>query len=150
MKLMSMVILLLSMVVVVFAIILLVKHTTPSSPLFIVPSSVLPIPPSPPSLPVITEQRPRTSYQQIGYLQDKDEVLPLLGRPHPAHRHKWQYFTMANSAFGISVPVSVNGKNCSGEYGCDEIVSSDPVSTGLNPSMKANIYDRNMYYNPLV
>lgn len=93
-----------------------------------------------------------TGYKEIGLLKDGNEILPLVGRPHPSQRNKWEYFTMANNGFATKLPVSVKGKNCTGEYGCDEITTNDSIfADGADKIYKATVYENKGFsYNPNV
>lgn len=99
------------------------------------------------------------SYQQIGILtpvgnNSNDLILPLMGRRLMTGREKWQYYTMANgsSTLHTKLPVSVNGKSCTGEYGCNEIMNGDTVYVqGYNNVFSATIYDNsNFAYIPVI
>lgn len=93
-----------------------------------------------------------SGYKEIGILKDGNEILPLVGRPHPSQRNKWEYFTMANNGFATKLPVSVKGKNCTGEFGCDEITTNDSIfADGADKIYKATVYEnRGFSYNPNV
>jgi hypothetical protein len=99
------------------------------------------------------------SYQQIGILtpvgnNSNDLILPLMGRRLITGREKWQYYTMANgsSTLHTKLPISVNGKSCTGEYGCNEIMNGDTVYVqGYNNVFSATIYDNsNFAYIPVI
>jgi len=73
-------------------------------------------------------------YQQVGILTpmnvlEKSLILPLMGRKLMNGRDKWQYYTIANGVGNINtkLPVSLNGRSCTGEYGCDDIQNGDVV-----------------------
>jgi hypothetical protein len=72
-------------------------------------------------------------------------ILPLFGRNLLNGRDKWQYYTVANSggvAFNAKLPVSVNGRSCTGEYGCDSISNGDTVYVeGYDDTFRATIYE---------
>ncbi len=98
-----------------------------------------------------------TSYQQIGILNKvndtNDTILPLMGKRTMSGRDKWQYYTISGSGnLNARLPVSVNGKSCSGEYGCDEIYNGDIVYVeGYNDTFKATIYENsNFQYIPVI
>lgn len=103
-----------------------------------------------------------TSYQQIGILTKNVRdgrggdpvILPLMGRNLLNGRDKWQYYTMANSGgmtFNAKLPVSVNGRSCTGEYGCDRVYNGDTVYVeGYEDTFRATIYENaTMNYIPL-
>ena len=98
-----------------------------------------------------------TSYQQIGILNkvnsNDDIILPLMGKRTMAGRDKWQYYTISGTGnLNARLPVSVNGKSCSGEYGCDEIYNGDTVYVeGYNDTFKATIYENGSFqYIPVI
>jgi hypothetical protein len=91
------------------------------------------------------------NYTQIGILTNsntlKNEssplILPLIGRQYMTGRDKWQYYTMSNTGFiNTKLPIRVNGKNCSGEYGCDSLMTGDIVYVeGYDNTFRATVYD---------
>jgi hypothetical protein len=63
-------------------------------------------------------------YAQVGILtrsvkkNGEDLILPLMGR-RTGRYDKMQYYTMSNTgAVNTKLPISKNGKSCTGEYGC--------------------------------
>lgn len=98
-----------------------------------------------------------TTYQQVGILNrtndSNDMILPLMGRRTMAGRDKWQYYTVSGSGnLNTRLPISVNGKNCTGEYGCDEIYNGDVIFVeGYNDTFRATIYENGtLQYIPLL
>ena len=98
-----------------------------------------------------------TTYQQVGILNRtndaNDMILPLMGKRTMAGRDKWQYYTVSGSGnLNTRLPISVNGKNCTGEYGCDEIYNGDVVYVeGYNDTFRATIYENGTFqYIPLL
>lgn len=80
-------------------------------------------------------------------------ILPLMGRRHLTGRDKWQYYTISNTGFlNTKLPVKVNGRSCSSEYGCDQIMNGDLVYVdGYDHKFKATIYDNAMFsYLPVL
>jgi len=118
-----------------------------------------------PAVPINIETRGTTmEYSQIGILtqssnnknnnhHNKDNntnsnnssplILPLMGRQNMTGRDKWQYYTMSNSGFiNSKLPVRVNGRSCTGEYGCDSIMNGDSVYVeGYDSTFRATVYD---------
>jgi hypothetical protein len=100
------------------------------------------------------------SYQQVGILtpvggnSTNDLILPLMGRKLMNGRDKWQYYTMANGSSTIhtKLPVSVNGKSCTGEYGCNDIQNGDTVYVeGYNTVFNATVYENGTFsYIPYI
>lgn len=91
------------------------------------------------------------AYQQVGILtksnsqnsQNGQLIMPLMGRKLMTGREKWQYYTMAtNGNMNTKLPVSVNGKSCTSEYGCDSINNGDNVYVeGYNDTFKVTVYE---------
>lgn len=96
-------------------------------------------------------------YSQIGILTRNsgmdNMILPLMGRRNMAGRDKWQYYTISNSGnINAKLPVSVNGKNCSAEYGCDEINNGDNIYVeGYKDIFTATVYENGTFsYIPYI
>lgn len=97
------------------------------------------------------------NYTQIGILTRKNtssstssaDILPLMGRKQRNSRNKWQYYTMSGGGNGniqTKLPIRVNGKSGSGEYGCDEIYSNDTVFVeGYKDLFVATVYENNVF-----
>ena len=109
-------------------------------------------------LPInISTRGPELNYNQMGILtreQGKDDmILPLMGRRSSTGRDKYQYYTMSNSSGNINtkLPVSVKGRSCTSDLGCDEIFNGDSVYVeGYNDTFRATIYENALYkYIPL-
>ena len=105
-----------------------------------------------PAVPINIETRGTSmEYSQIGILtqthsknnQQGPLILPLMGRQNMTGRDKWQYYTMSNSGFVNSkLPIRVNGRSCTGEYGCDSISNGDSVYVeGYDSTFRATVYD---------
>ena len=80
-------------------------------------------------------------------------ILPLMGRRLMSGRDKWQYYSMSNTGhLNSKLPININGKSCTGEYGCDPIYNGDMVYVeGYNDTFKATIYDNNrLEYIPYI
>jgi hypothetical protein len=113
------------------------------------------IPPA--AVPINMETRGlSTGYQQVGILTrttgQSDMILPLMGRRNMAGRDKWQYYTMSNTGnLSTKLPVSVNGRSCTSEYGCDNIYNGDVVYVeGYNDTFRATVYENNLFrYLPI-
>lgn len=128
------------------------------------------LPPTPVGLGVgipvnIRTSTANTSYRQIGILTKSVRIsshgsngtdpliLPLFGRNLLNGRDKWQYYTVANSggvAFNAKLPISVNGRSCTSEYGCDSVSNGDTVYVeGYDDTFRATIYENaTMNYIP--
>lgn len=89
-----------------------------------------------------------TNYRQVGILtrnvqvQGEEVILAVMGRPLYSNRSKWQYYTMNDKSNAIKLPMSHNGRSCTNEYGCDELMSGDTVYVeGYNDAFKVTIYE---------
>jgi hypothetical protein len=84
-----------------------------------------------------------SDYNQVGILTrvGSDLILPLMGRRFMPDR--WQYYTVSNTGnLNTKLPMSFKGRSCSGEYGCDEMVSGDSVFVeGYNDTLRVTIYE---------
>ena len=58
-------------------------------------------------------------------------------------RDKWQYYSMSNTGhLNSKLPININGKSCTGEYGCDPIYNGDMVYVeGYNDLFKVTKYE---------
>jgi hypothetical protein len=103
-----------------------------------------------PRMPPMKTRNVMTSseYSQIGILTKSGMILPLMGRRHMNGRDKWQYYTISNTGGNLNtkLPVSVKGKSCTSEYGCDEMMNGDSIYVeGYNDTFKATIYENNAF-----
>jgi hypothetical protein len=101
-------------------------------------------------IPVNIESRgPSPNFSQIGILTKSAEnlILPLMGRPLSSSRDKLQYYTFSNTGnINTKLPISKNGKSCTGEYGCDEIYDGDTVFVeGYADTFRATIYENSRF-----
>jgi len=92
------------------------------------------------------------AYQQVGILtrsvnNGQDMILPLMGRRLMTCRDKWQYYTISNTGnMNTKLPVSLNGKSCTGEYGCDDINNGDNVYVeGYNDTFRVTMYENSSF-----
>ena len=92
-------------------------------------------------------------YQQMGILtrsnySGNEMILPLMGRKHMSCRDKWQYYTISGTGnLNTKLPISVNGRSCTSEYGCDDIYNGDIVYVeGYKDTFHATIYENNQFH----
>ena len=92
------------------------------------------------------------TYQQVGILtrsshMDGEMILPLMGRKHISGRDKWQYYTISGSGnLNTKLPISVNGRSCTSELGCDNIYNGDIVYVeGYNDTFRVTMYENNLF-----
>ena len=85
-------------------------------------------------------------YQQVGYLRQEssgdDRILPLYGRQVYPGSHKWTYYTSTDQYHRVKVPITIDGRDCSSEYGCDEMQGESNIEIPAYPGRKftATIY----------
>jgi hypothetical protein len=98
-----------------------------------------------------------TNYRQVGILNptnkpNKDNVLPLMGRPVFTNRDKWQYYTIGNQFNSVKLPIIVKGRSGLNEYGVDRLYNGDTIYIeGLNDVYRATIYDNDtIKYLPFI
>jgi hypothetical protein len=103
----------------------------------------------------------QSQYTQVGILtrstkkNGEDLILPLMGKRmgRTGRYDKMQYYTMSNTGpINTKLPISKNGKSCTGEYGCDEIMNGDTVyAEGYSDTFKATVYESGQFsYDPVV
>tara|TARA_B100000902_G_scaffold396999_1_gene459454 strand:+ start:1160 stop:1987 length:828 start_codon:yes stop_codon:yes gene_type:complete len=94
-------------------------------------------------------------FQQVGILSqtgiDSEEspiksntptILGLFGRPTYNGSRKWSYYTASDKYQSMKIPLSVNGKKCDADYGCDEIYDGDIITLPeYNATFKVTLYD---------
>ena len=114
------------------------------------PSTQMPpqIPPRmPPGVPINIPTRGMEEYRQLGILtslSDSKIVIPLYGRRTYVRSQHWSYYTLTTGYQSIQISVSNKNKDCSDEYGCDEIYSDDLVYIpAYNENFRALMYKNN-------
>jgi hypothetical protein len=94
---------------------------------------------------VSTQGTGDTAYRQVGILtriSGPETILPLMGRPLFRNRDKWQFYTISEKSNFIKLPISVKGRSCTNEYGCDNVYNGDTVYVeGYNDAFKVTAYD---------
>lgn len=103
-----------------------------------------------PSLPLlnISSQGKTPTFSQVGIMTRGDDdatILPLMGRR--MGRGKYNYYTMStNSTINSKLPVRINGRSGTAEYGIDEVSSGDVVSVdGYKDKFQVTLYDNAMF-----
>lgn len=104
----------------------------------------------PRGLPVNIKTRAvNDSYQQMGILTRKNDelILPLMGRQLTAGNYHWQYYTMTTTGnMNTKLPISMNGKSCTGEYGCDSLSNGDVVYVeGYSDTFRVTLYENSTF-----
>lgn len=90
------------------------------------------------------------SFQQMGILtrlNGTELILPLMGRKSVTGRDKFEYYAISNTgSVNTKLPISVNGKSCSREYGCDDIHNGDSVYVqGYNDAFQVTMYENDTF-----
>ena len=96
-------------------------------------------------------------FRQVGILTRKngtdDMILPLMGTRLMNGRDKWTYYTISNNGnINTKLPISVAGRSCTNEYGCDEIYNKDTVYVeGYKDVFEATVYENGTFsYIPVL
>lgn len=96
-------------------------------------------------------------FRQVGILTRKngtdDMILPLMGTRLMSGRDKWTYYTISNNGnINTKLPISVAGRSCTNEYGCDEIYNKDSVYVeGYKDVFEATVYENGTFsYIPVI
>ena len=98
---------------------------------------------------VSTQGTDDSEFRQIGILTpvngNDERILPLMGRPLFTRRDKWNFYTLNDKNNMIKLPVKVNGKSGTSEYGCDNVYNGDVVYVeGYKEAFKVTAYDNNV------
>jgi hypothetical protein len=95
-------------------------------------------------MPINIETRGTTpDVQQVGILSNSnnDTILALYGRPTYRGSSKWMYYTGTDKFHSIKLPVSKSGRDCTGDYGCEELYDGDSVHVkGYDGTFGVSIY----------
>ena len=102
--------------------------------------------PAAPGVPINVRTRGvDVAYRQVGILTregGKELILPLMGRPLEPRRDKWNFYTMAGNQAQVKLPVRFGGRNCTSEYGCDDMSTGDQARVeGYNCTFKVTMYE---------
>jgi len=111
-----------------------------------------------PGIPINMQTRGlNTGFQQIGILtrngSNDDMILPLMGRRVLSGSDKWQFYTISNTgSLNTKLPIKINGRSCTTEYGCDDINSGDTVYVeGYSENFSVTKYENNSFqYIPVL
>jgi len=94
-------------------------------------------------VPINTPTRGYSSdYQQVGVLTGGDKILPLYGKPTWNGSSKWLYYTATDKFNMIKLPLKNRSKDCTQEYGCDQLDNKDKVEVpAYNQEFEVSIYN---------
>ena len=82
-----------------------------------------------------------SDYQQVGLLTGGEQILPLYGKLTFPRSNKWLYYTGTDKYHMIKIPVSHKSRDCTAEYGCDELYDGDMVHVpAYNKDYKVSVY----------
>lgn len=98
-------------------------------------------------------------YQQMGTIVSaapdaspdaQPTILPLIGRPSPTNRDRWNYYTATDQYNMMRLPIAVDGKDCQEDVGCREIYNGDAISVpAYKKEFTAQVYKyERPQYNP--
>ena len=103
----------------------------------------------------IPSRGPRQTYQQVGILYKENtentdkqsgnntdsNILPLFGRPSYSGSKRWHYYTNSDKYNAIKLPISIDGRKCTDDLGCNELMNGDMISIpSYNGRFKVEIY----------
>ena len=109
-----------------------------------------------PGVPINIPTRGHTTgAQQVGALYKEEStdknikigdnnepvILPLFGMPTHNGSNKWSYYTSTDKFNQVKLPITNKSKECSLEYGCDELYDGDIINVpAYNGNFKVNKY----------
>jgi len=105
----------------------------------------------PRGLPINVQTRSvNDTYSQMGILTRKSDelILPLMGRQLTTGNYQWQYYTMTSTGnMNTKLPISLSGKSCTGEYGCDSLNNGDLVYVeGYSDTFRVTLYENATFH----
>ena len=73
-----------------------------------------------------------------------NNVLPLYGKPTYKGSNKWLYYTETDKLNPVKIPIMVNSKDCTDEYGCEELSDGSTIEIpSYNGTFNVKIYKFN-------
>ena len=88
-------------------------------------------------------------YQQLGILTDTinpENIKPLYGRQTYHGSNKWNYYSSLDSHLSSKIPITIDHKKCTDEYGCQEINDNDIIQIGKSTTnYSVTLYSMNTY-----
>ena len=83
-----------------------------------------------------------TNFQQMGVLTSSGQpTLPLYGRRNPYHRDRFNYYTLTAGNQMYPLNLTIDGKDCSEDLGCQELYGNESVSVvGSSNTYTADVY----------
>jgi hypothetical protein len=100
----------------------------------------------PPGVPInVRTQGVEVQYRQVGLVTrvgGPETILPLMGRPLIPARDKWNFYTMASNQAQVKLPVRLKKRDCTSEYGCDDLTTGDLVEVdGYDALFRVRMYE---------
>lgn len=104
----------------------------------------------------IPSRGPNLSYQQVGILYKENientdkmpgnnndsNILPLFGRPTFNGSNKWNYYTSSDKFQNFKLPITIDGRKCDNDLGCNELRDGDMISIpSYNGRFRVEIYN---------
>lgn len=90
--------------------------------------------------PVQRYYRPQAAHQ-VGLLKGEDEIRPIYAKPVRGRRDRWHYWSTAgNGHNNYSVPLTLDGRDCTEDIGCQEMYGNESVSLWDNPEVQYKSY----------
>lgn len=104
----------------------------------------------------IPSRGPNMSYQQVGILYKENientdkqpgnnndsNILPLFGKPTFNGSKNWNYYTSSDKFQNFKLPISIDGRKCSDDLGCKELMNGDIISIpSYNGTFRIEIYN---------
>lgn len=96
------------------------------------------------------------AYQQMGILykenienpdklpgnNNESNILLLFGRPTYSGSNRWNYYTSSDKFQTVKLPISLEGRRCTDDLGCNELRNGDMVVIpSYNGRFRVEIYD---------
>ena len=98
--------------------------------------------------PVQKYYRPQAPHQ-VGLLKGEGDLRPIYAKPTRGHRDRWHYWTTGgNGHNNYSVPLSLEGRDCTEDIGCQELFGNESVSVWDNPEIqyKSHVYRTDFWF----
>lgn len=101
--------------------------------------------------PVQKYWRPQAPHQ-VGLLKGEngsDGLRPIYAKPSRTHRDRFHYWTTGGNGHNrYSVPVTLDGRDCTEDIGCKEMFGNESVSVWDNPEIqyKSHVYRHDMFF----
>ena len=104
----------------------------------------------------IPSRGPQQTYQQVGILykenvehhgqmpgnNNETNILPLFGRPTYSGSNRWNYYTSSDKFQTVKLPITLDGRKCTDDLGCNELRDGDMVVIpSYNGRFRVEIYD---------